>query len=110
MSDTMLERVARALATKHYADRFAKAADDPHVQMNAGANWHIFGDDARAAIEAIGEYVVAFVEDHQLCELTKAGNRDPFIAFSIGAKAQRSATAKALSAALSEAQSTGEKK
>lgn len=99
MSDTMLERVARAIEKLGSADM---------------ANYQHRERLTRAAVEVIGQYVVVLVEDHPLCELTKAGNRDPFVAFSVGAKAQRDATAKALSSALSDAlsevQSTGEKK
>ena len=51
----MVERVARALATKHYADRFDKPAEDDHVQMNVDAGWGIFAEDARLAIEAMRE-------------------------------------------------------
>lgn len=51
----MIEKVARALCSKHYAARFDKPADDEHVQMNVNAGWHIFKEDARAAIEAMRE-------------------------------------------------------
>lgn len=52
---TMIEKVARALAAKHYADRFSKAANDEHVNMNVDGNWPIFTDDAKVAIQAMRE-------------------------------------------------------
>jgi hypothetical protein len=51
----MVERVCRQLATKHYAKRFGKPTDDPHVQMNVDGNWNIFEDDVRATMEAMRE-------------------------------------------------------
>lgn len=35
----MVERLARAEAAHHYALRFKKSPDDPHVLMNVDAHW-----------------------------------------------------------------------
>jgi hypothetical protein len=51
----MIERVARRLAAKHYSERFSLPADHPQVAANVDGNWHVFADDARAAIEAMRE-------------------------------------------------------
>lgn len=53
ISDEQVELAARKVATAHYAKRFDKPEDDPHVQMNVDANWHIFADDARIALSAL---------------------------------------------------------
>lgn len=50
---TMIERVARALATKHYADRFLKSANDEQVKANIDGNWQTFTDEAKVAIKAM---------------------------------------------------------
>lgn len=55
MTETMIERVARSLCARHYRDRYGKPSSDPHVQMNVDGNWHLFSEDARAAIEAMRE-------------------------------------------------------
>ena len=49
----MIERIARRIATKHYAERFSKEIDDPHVVMNVNGNWNIFETQVRAVIEAM---------------------------------------------------------
>lgn len=51
----MVERVAVALARKHYADRFNKDANSDHVNLNVSNNWHLFMADARTAIKAMRE-------------------------------------------------------
>jgi hypothetical protein len=53
MAESMIERVARTLASHHYGVRFGKAADDPHVLRNVDGNLNIFLEPARAAIEAM---------------------------------------------------------
>lgn len=45
------ELACRAVATRHYANRFNKPENDPHVQLNVSANWNIFAGDAKIAIE-----------------------------------------------------------
>ncbi|NUR12330.1 MAG: hypothetical protein HOQ20_10885 [Bradyrhizobium sp.] len=47
----MVEICARRLAALHYADRFKKPIDDPHVTMNVDGNWNIFASDVRATLE-----------------------------------------------------------
>lgn len=47
----IVEAWARKLAEEHYADRFQKPIDDPHVQMNVDANWHRFASDVRLTME-----------------------------------------------------------
>lgn len=60
---TMVERVARALCARHYADRFSKPVDDPHVQRNVAGNWALFADDACIAIEAMRDPTPAMLAD-----------------------------------------------
>lgn len=43
-----IEKGAKALAALHYAVRFAKKPDDPHVLANVKGNWHRFCDQAGA--------------------------------------------------------------
>lgn len=38
----LIEHLARIEATDHYAKRFGKAEDDPHVKENVEANWSAF--------------------------------------------------------------------
>lgn len=45
------ELACRAVAAEHYARRFGKPKNDAHVQINVSANWNIFADDAKIAIE-----------------------------------------------------------
>lgn len=52
----ILERCARALCARHYAARFGKLVDDPHVQMNVDGNWHLFMEDAVEAAKNLIEY------------------------------------------------------
>lgn len=52
---TMIEKVARHMAAKHYANRFGKPIDDPHVTKNVKGNWQIWRADAVSAIEAMRE-------------------------------------------------------
>lgn len=47
-----LEAAGRAAAAEHYANRFRKPIDDPHVQMNVDAAWHIHAADSVVAIRA----------------------------------------------------------
>lgn len=63
MSDSLIERVARALCAAHYAARFAKPRDDAHVQNNVDGNWHLYILSARAAIEAMREPTEAMVKE-----------------------------------------------
>jgi hypothetical protein len=51
--EAAVEAGARAVAVRHYAQRFGKPADDPHVKANADANWNIFTEDVRAALTAV---------------------------------------------------------
>lgn len=51
----MIERVARALCTRHYAARFCKSETDAHVISNVNYNWRGFEADAKAAIKAMRE-------------------------------------------------------
>lgn len=39
----IVETVAREIAADHYATRFKKLHDDPHVQMNVDGNWRFIG-------------------------------------------------------------------
>ena len=55
----MVEKVARALAKRHYMERFGVEKISVHIQMNINANMEIFRADARAAIEAMREPTVA---------------------------------------------------
>lgn len=52
ISEAMVEAGARALATKHYVERFNEEPGSRHVQMNVDGNWHIFADDAQTALTA----------------------------------------------------------
>lgn len=57
----LIEAMARAEARRHYAERFQKPADDPHVAMNVRSNWNIFAaqcDRSLSAIEQAGMVVV----------------------------------------------------
>lgn len=54
MDEELVERVARALATKHYVERLKTAATDPWITKNVDGNWQIFTADALTAIEASG--------------------------------------------------------
>lgn len=51
----MVERVARALAARHYALRFAAATTDEIVLKNVDANWQMFDMEAITAIKAMRE-------------------------------------------------------
>lgn len=51
----MVEKVARALCVKHYSERFQKPVTDDHVAINVDANYRLFLDEARVAIEAMRE-------------------------------------------------------
>lgn len=51
----VVERVARALARRHYVVRFGLSPDHPQVQMNVDGSWQIFADDAVTSIEAMRE-------------------------------------------------------
>lgn len=44
----LVERLARFLASQHYAERFKKAPGDPHVIANVEGNWQIFKPSALA--------------------------------------------------------------
>lgn len=54
-----VRKVARALAVKHYADRFATTIDDPQVQSNADGNWQIFTPQAEVAALALEDEATA---------------------------------------------------
>lgn len=51
----MVERGARRLAARHYAERFGKDESDPHVKSNVDGNWHIFVTQVRDVIESMRE-------------------------------------------------------
>ena len=64
MTDLTIEVLARAVTAKHYAARFQKPEDDPHVQMNVDGNWQTNAETVAiilSTIEAHG-YVVVPVE------------------------------------------------
>jgi hypothetical protein len=50
---SIIERAARALCTAHYVERFKKAAEDPHVQMNVEGNYHAFEQQARTVLAIV---------------------------------------------------------
>jgi hypothetical protein len=52
VTEAMVEAAARAMCTRHYAQRFRKLEADEHVMSNVDANWHLFRDDALAALQA----------------------------------------------------------
>ena len=47
-----IERGARALCAAHYADRFKKPVDDPHVVANMH-NWHLFVGSAKIVLDSV---------------------------------------------------------
>lgn len=49
----LAEHLARAEALHHYAQRFGKPQDDPHVKENADANWQLFEDAVDRALDEI---------------------------------------------------------
>lgn len=49
----MIEKVARALATKHYCKRFDRQSHEAYVIGNVNDNWNIFAEDVRTALEAL---------------------------------------------------------
>jgi len=51
----LIEKIARALATEHYAARFDAPADHQHVIMNVNANWRDFEAAAKTALRAMRE-------------------------------------------------------
>jgi hypothetical protein len=51
----MIEKIARALATEHYAARFDAPADHKHVISNVDANWRDFEAAAKTALRAMRE-------------------------------------------------------
>lgn len=57
IDDRAVEAAARAMTALHYAERFAKPLDDPHVLMNVAANWYLRMDDARAALTAAAPFL-----------------------------------------------------
>jgi hypothetical protein len=59
----MIERGARALATKHYVNRFGRPEDDAIVVGNVDANWHIFSEDSRTVIDAMREPTEAMINN-----------------------------------------------
>lgn len=67
-----VEVMARDAARRHYARRFGKPEDDPHVSMNVEGNWRaLYGADmesALAALDAAGFAVVPKVETDEMCE------------------------------------------
>lgn len=49
-----VEVMARNAARRHYARRFGKPMDDPHVSMNVEGNWRaLYGADMEAALAAL---------------------------------------------------------
>ncbi len=51
----LIEKIARALATEHYAARFDAPADHKHVVANVDANWRDFEAAAKTALRAMRE-------------------------------------------------------
>ncbi|WP_341893796.1 hypothetical protein [Ferrovibrio terrae] len=52
VSEADVERSSRALCADHYAKRFSKPIDDPHVQRNVENNWHIYAEQVRVVLQA----------------------------------------------------------
>ncbi len=52
VTDEMVEAACRAVARDHYAKRFGKSEDDPHVTRNVDGNWNIFSHETRIALNA----------------------------------------------------------
>lgn len=50
------ERVARAIAERHFRRRFAGEASEAHIARNVDANWNLFLEDADAAIAVCREH------------------------------------------------------
>lgn len=67
---TPIERASRALASSHYAARFGKPSDDPHVVMNVDARWPDFEVTVRAVLQAIREPSEAMKTGAEFSELT----------------------------------------
>lgn len=52
--EAAIEKMARAMAHAHYAKRFELPIDNPHVVMNAEANWRAMSErEATAALDAV---------------------------------------------------------
>lgn len=54
-----LRDVATVLARRHYAGRFCKTEGDPHVEMNAQANWMIFAPQVLSVAVLLADAIEA---------------------------------------------------
>lgn len=72
-----VEVMARDAARRHYARRFGKPVDNPHVSLNAEGNWRaLYGaemEQALAALDAAGYVVVSRAD---LEQVVTAANRN----------------------------------
>lgn len=59
-----LRDAATVLARRHYAERFCKTEGDPHVEMNAQANWMIFAPQVLSVAVLLADAIEATPDAH----------------------------------------------
>jgi len=80
--EAAIEAAGLAKAHAHYAYRFGKSVDDPHVVMNAKANWRaLWKDEDEAALDAVLPLIERAVRRSALEEAAEVANDPDAIEF-----------------------------
>lgn len=59
----LLEHLCCVEAASHYAHRFGKSVDDPHVLINVASNWHIFAGQTARMLDELTKLGVQLPEE-----------------------------------------------